>query len=147
MISKQNKVNIRGECFTNSEDITSFNMVWSHEQNLFKVKERPFDIVLIIKAQTPDQKGIRICLIWSENITVKSKWELMNWIYTIRRWKYWQTYLAISSASAYRPSNARHSALVNFRRRAAGACSNERSQQKITLNEDKVLANNTNKKK
>jgi hypothetical protein len=38
-------------------------MVWSHEQNLFKVKERPFDIVLIIKAQTPDQKGIRICLI------------------------------------------------------------------------------------
>jgi hypothetical protein len=63
MMSKQNKANIRGECFTNSEDITSFNMVWSHEQNLFKVKERPFDIVLIIKAQTPDQKGIRICLI------------------------------------------------------------------------------------
>jgi hypothetical protein len=38
-------------------------VVWSHEQNLFEVEERPFDIVLIIKTQTPDQKGIGIRLI------------------------------------------------------------------------------------
>jgi hypothetical protein len=63
ILGKQRNTNVKGKCFTNSEDITSFDVVWSHKQNLFKVEERPIDIVLIIKTQASDQKSVSICLI------------------------------------------------------------------------------------